>query len=376
MQPDNGGFLEAVPLTAFVVMSLAAAGHADDPVVRAGVAFLGAAQRADGSWPIDSNLATWVSTLAINALATSGRLEQLALPRRQRLRRWLMRQQHLEEHPFTRAAPGGWAWTDLPGGVPDADDTAGALLALHHLGLGRDDVAPAAACGLHWLLDLQNRDGGLPTFCRGWGRLPFDRSCPDITAHGLRAMVAWREELPDSLQQRLADAMPRALRYLARAQREDGTWLPLWFGNQWLEAGANPVYGTAQVLLALQEPGLAELPEVAPMVARGRRWLIRAQNPDGGWGASADHASSLEETSLAVAALAAGDPQQLPEGAAEALLQRAADPRPSPIGLYFASLWYSERLYPLVFLIAALGRVVPCIGQGSEAASAGRQRVA
>ena len=33
-------------------------------------------------------------------------------------------------HPYTGAAPGGWAWTDLPGGVPDADDTPGALLAL------------------------------------------------------------------------------------------------------------------------------------------------------------------------------------------------------------------------------------------------------
>ncbi len=34
------------------------------------------------------------------------------------------------------AAPGGWSWTDQPGAVPDADDTAGALLALHQL---RDD---------------------------------------------------------------------------------------------------------------------------------------------------------------------------------------------------------------------------------------------
>jgi squalene-hopene/tetraprenyl-beta-curcumene cyclase len=30
---------------------------------------------------------------------------------------------------------------------------------------------------------------------------------------------------------------------------------------------------------------------------------------------------------------------------------------PAPIGLYFAKLWYSERLYPLIFTTAALGRV-------------------
>ncbi|MEZ6048428.1 MAG: hypothetical protein R3C11_23220 [Planctomycetaceae bacterium] len=41
---------------------------------------------------------------------------------------------------------------------------------------------------MNWLLDLQNRDGGWPTFCRGWGALPFDRSAPDLTAHALRAL--------------------------------------------------------------------------------------------------------------------------------------------------------------------------------------------
>jgi squalene-hopene/tetraprenyl-beta-curcumene cyclase len=29
----------------------------------------------------------------------------------------------------------------------------------------------------------------------------------------------------------------------------------------------------------------------------------------------------------------------------------------SPIGLYFARLWYSEKLYPLLFTITALRRV-------------------
>ena len=28
----------------------------------------------------------------------------------------------------------------------------------------------------------------------------------------------------------------------------------------------------------------------------------------------------------------------------------------SPMGFYFAKLWYFERLYPLVFALAALGR--------------------
>jgi squalene-hopene/tetraprenyl-beta-curcumene cyclase len=29
---------------------------------------------------------------------------------------------------------------------------------------------------------------------------------------------------------------------------------------------------------------------------------------------------------------------------------------PSPIGFYFAKLWYCEKLYPMIFTVAALGR--------------------
>src|SRR5213078_2544350 len=69
IQPASGGFLEAIPLTSFVVMSLAASGQAGDPLVSKSVSFLLKAQRTDGSWPIDTNLATWVTTLAVNGLA-------------------------------------------------------------------------------------------------------------------------------------------------------------------------------------------------------------------------------------------------------------------------------------------------------------------
>ena len=71
IQPPNGGFLEATPLTSFVTMSLVGCGLADHPVARRGVDFLLKSVRADGSWPIDTNLATWVTTLAVNALGPS-----------------------------------------------------------------------------------------------------------------------------------------------------------------------------------------------------------------------------------------------------------------------------------------------------------------
>ncbi|MEQ9379718.1 MAG: prenyltransferase/squalene oxidase repeat-containing protein, partial [Pirellulales bacterium] len=72
MQPESGGFLEATPLTSFVVMSLASMNLTSHPVVLRGVQFLVDSVRDDGSWPIDTNLATWVTTLSINALAAGG----------------------------------------------------------------------------------------------------------------------------------------------------------------------------------------------------------------------------------------------------------------------------------------------------------------
>ena len=53
-------------------MSLIAAGLHDHPVVHAGIDFLIRSVRPDGSWPIDTNLSTWVTTLSINALSSSG----------------------------------------------------------------------------------------------------------------------------------------------------------------------------------------------------------------------------------------------------------------------------------------------------------------
>jgi squalene-hopene/tetraprenyl-beta-curcumene cyclase len=130
MQPASGGYLEAVPLTAFVAMSLIETGYTTHPIVANGIRFLRQSVRPDGSWPIDTNLSTWVTSLSVNALAGSAALSNE--DRRQTLQ-WLMGQQFRQEHPFTHAGPGGWAWTDLSGGVPDADDTAGALLAVWNL---------------------------------------------------------------------------------------------------------------------------------------------------------------------------------------------------------------------------------------------------
>lgn len=384
IQPTSGGFLEAVPLTSFVAMSLVGSGRVEHPVCQLGLRFLRNAVRADGCWPIDTNLATWVTTLSVSALSpVSDGESPLSQPDRTAIRDWLIAQQYREVHPYTNAPPGAWAWTDLPGGVPDADDTAGALIALRNLGSPDDSVLDAARSGISWLLDIQNRDGGIPTFCKGWGNLPFDRSGPDLTAHAISAWLAWRDSLPATMQQRISTAVRRAGEYLAASQKPDGSWLPLWFGNQHAEDDSNPVYGTARVLAAVRELASRGEPGSAEMQQRGVEWLLAAQNDKGGWGGAVGTEPSLEETGLALGALSeiASKPptalnalspdhrtrlsNAISRGSAWIIETTAvgSSVEASPIGFYFARLWYWEALYPLIFGIYGLRRAAIALRQ-------------
>jgi squalene-hopene/tetraprenyl-beta-curcumene cyclase len=363
IQPSGGGFLEATPLTSFVAMSLIAADLGEHEVTQKCLAFLRISVRPDGSWPIDTNLSTWLTTLATNALGEEAK-DVLSEGERSQLSGWLLDQQFQVEHPYTHAAPGAWSWTNLSGAVPDADDTAGALLALKHLGVQNERVRRAAFQGVRWLLDLQNSDGGMPTFCKGWGHLPFDRSGPDLTAHALRAWRAWLPELPASDRKRAGLAIRAGLDYLRRSRKDDGSWVPLWFGNQYAPGGENRTFGTSRVILAL-----CELQPKSEMLSSAVEYLLSAQHTDGGWGGAPLVAASIDETALAADALAcvlkvnaAGRPEKVSRSVRSATewlanaTRKASAFTPSPIGFYFASLWYFEELYPLVFSVSALRR--------------------
>jgi squalene-hopene/tetraprenyl-beta-curcumene cyclase len=214
--------------------------------------------------------------------------------------------------------------------------------------------------GVRWLLGLQNRDGGIPTFCRGWGALPFDRSSPDLTAHTLRAWSAWLPQLDERQKRRTLRGIHKGLAFLRRCQRDDGSWLPLWFGNENQRDDENPTYGTAQVLMALRELKECGFRIPGDFDRAAEQWLVRAQNPDGSWGGFPKSPPSVEETALAVEALAGtGHVGAVDRGTAW-LVERVESGtwrEPAPIGFYFAKLWYFEKLYPQIFTAAALGRV-------------------
>jgi len=118
--------------------------------------------------------------------------------------------------------------------------------------------------------------------------------------------------------------------------------------------------------------GLIDLGKSDHLLAqKGRIGLLNLQNFDGGWGGGqrdlesgeSQQWSSIEETALAIEAL-------LPEmhrdervkksvetGVAWLLEEVSANRhrQPSPIGFYFAKLWYYEDLYPLIFTVSTLG---------------------
>ncbi len=350
LQPSNGGFLEAAPLTAFVSMCMSGAGYREHITTQKAAGFLTATVRADGSWPIDTDLAGWVTSLSVKALEND-------IPDKRLLADRIRRNAFTHQHPFTGAMAGGWGWSDLPGAAPDADDTSGALVALHIL---LDGVyVPEVAKGIEWLLALQNKDGGMPTFCKGWGKLPFDRSSADISAHAFLAIELWRTTLPATLQKRCEKAAGQLLAWMEQAQAADGSWTPLWFGDQDATDERSPVYGTA---VAVDYLSATSHPLAAAMAGKAGYYLLSVQNADGGWGGAAGLPSKVTLTARTLQALVSY------AGADGPVISRGVDylyrmfrageiNRREPIGLYFARLWYSEELYPLTFTLQALKHI-------------------
>ncbi len=379
-QPDSGGFLETTPLTSFVVMSLVSTGRTEHPVARRGIEFLLAGVRPDGSWPLSTNMATWNTSQALTALAVDlpsvpdkqttaepALPENLLAENLQEASAWLLECQHRFQHRETGRPLGGWSWTDRRGGLPTAEDTAAALLAVagtYHASPPplREQVRQSVGLALAWLLESQHKDGG-------WGNLADRRSGPDLTAQVLRALHVWTtrldlEKKEPALFTGLRLAMRRGQQCVERGQQGDRCWYPLWFGNPLPTAEVNPVYATAQVLQMYQQLGCGP----TQSARRAAHWLVGCQLPEGGWGPAGDAsagnrtASGVVETAVAIEALLPRC-EQSPEIAASVsrglawLVAAVLDGRPAEpthIGFYLAKLWYDERLCPQIFATRAL----------------------
>jgi len=132
----------------------------------------------------------------------------------------------------------------------------------------------------------------------------------------------------------------------------------------------NLVYGTARVVRALTAAFARGLGSARQPLESGLVWLLDHQNADGSWGADGTGTGTVEETALAIESLAdvcgIMKPDRLSQltpalGRGVAWLVERVEAgtwqEAAPIGFYFAKLWYYERLYPIIFTVAALMRV-------------------
>ncbi len=199
--------------------------------------------------------------------------------------------------------------------IPDADDTAVALLLLHDLGERVDPLVLKA---------FEASDGSFVSF-------PYERhSSVGVNVHVLHAL-ARVPGYPDADR-----AIERITSYLAD-QHSGLYWIDKWH--------ISPLYATAHVLCALEDLAPHQRRPLAHQIERSRAWLRHSQNGDGSWGFYG--APTAEETAYGLLGLMASaddrDVQRC-EAAASYLRQSAADGTPHP------PLWIDKCLYipPLV----------------------------
>ena len=118
-----------------------------------------------------------------------------------------------------------------------------------------------------------------------------------MSSHAWRALSLWLPQLPATLQKRVRRSLANILDFLGKKQRTDGSFLALWFGDQYAADQLAPVYGTAVVLENLQ--GVKE-----PWLQKARDFLLAQQLPSGAWGDAATRRPNVIFTARALTALA------------------------------------------------------------------------
>lgn len=175
---------------------------------------------------------------------------------------------------------GGWYFQRENALYPDTDDTAAALLALAPY-KEEQEVQNAAQRAIVWLFAMQCKEGGWAAFdyqgrvydCFNY--IPFaehgallDPPTADVTGRILESLASWGYGTEDTNIQ-------RAIKWILRDQKPDGSWYGRW--------GVNYIYGTWAVLAGLAAIGFDMKRDP---VRHAVCWILDHQRPDGGWGES------------------------------------------------------------------------------------------
>ena len=226
----------------------------------------------------------WDTGLACHALMEAG--EDAAEASARRGLQWLLPRQVLDvkgdwtaRRPDVR--PGGWAFQYANAHYPDLDDTAVVVMALDRMRKREPtrEYENAVARAREWIEGLLSRNGAWGAFDADntyyyLNNIPFadhgallDPPTEDVTARCI-SMLAQLGERPDT-----NPMLRAAVDYLRDTQLQDGSWYGRW--------GMNYIYGTWSVLSALNA---VDIDPESDLVRNAADWLVKIQNPDGGWG--------------------------------------------------------------------------------------------
>lgn len=223
----------------------------------------------------------WDTALSINSLVESG--VPVDDPTVLAAARWLLDTRSRLAGDWKvknpRGEAPGWFFEYANPFYPDCDSTAQVLTVLSKVRFPEpEDQRRREALheAHHWLLTMQNRDGGWAAFDKGCNKeiltcVPFadhnamiDPSTSDITGRALEALAALGYG-------RQLNAIRRGMRFLAREQEADGSWYGRW--------GCNYIYGTWLAVTGLRAVGADDV-----RLRRAAAWIRSVQNDDGGWG--------------------------------------------------------------------------------------------
>ncbi|PGS49688.1 prenyltransferase/squalene oxidase repeat-containing protein [Bacillus sp. AFS041924] len=178
--------------------------------------------------------------------------------------------------------PGGWGFSDVNSFIPDNDDTGAALRAIARYAMDQPNIQKEWLKGVHFLLGLQNIDGGWGAFEKNVNNkwltyVPIenakdaiiDPSTADLTGRVLEFIGHYTSISNDD------PIVKKTVDWLLKNQKSNGSWYGRW--------GICYIYGTWAAITGLRAVGV---PKNHAAIKKAEKWLVSIQNEDGGWGES------------------------------------------------------------------------------------------
>ena len=249
-----------------------------------------------------------------------------------------------QEVSYRQRRKGAWAFSTRQQGYTVSDCTSEALKAV--IMLQRTSEFPKLVSddrirdAIDTLLTMQNASGGFASYepTRGseyleclnaaevFGRIMIEYDYPECTTAVVTAYSLFSEHYPDYRADDIAESKARALDYVRRAQRADGSWYGSW-GICFTYAGMFALESLASV---------GETYANSARVRNGCEFFLTKQMDDGGWGESykscetgvytAHARSQVVQTCWAIIGLMeAGYPERAPIEEAVRMIMRRQD---------------------------------------------------